>query len=520
MERRAFLASGLSTLALLRVTGTARAAQAPAGRTISRTAGFVRDLARELSRHPYRAPSEVVPDRLRDIGYDAYREIRFRPEKSIWRKEGLGFELQMFPAAYLYQSPVEIFLVDEGRIRRLRASRSLFDLGELGDSVPAGARMSFSGFRIHAPINRRDRYDEFLVFQGASYFRGVGKGHGYGLSARALAIDTTGPGDEEFPLFRSFWIERPETPGAITVHGLLDGPSVTGAYTLVIRPGAETVVDTEAVLFPRRDLHNVGIAPLTSMFLKDTHDPAGPLDFRPSVHDSDGLAIWNGRDEHLWRPLRSPSALAFSAFGDSDPKGFGLVQRARRFEDYEDLEARYEQRPSGWVNPSAGWGEGAVELMEIPTAFEYFDNIVAYWRPKAPLPAGRAHAFSYRLAWCDDAPEDGLLRVHKTRIGAGSRPGAVRFVIDFAGEPGRPLEQVAGNTAVLSDAPPFPTPDADLSSDGGELFHRTVQLNPHVGGARATFELDPKGRREVELRLTLTLGGEPASETWLYRWEA
>lgn len=523
MERRRFLASGLSALALLRTAQAARAevrARAPsAGGFISHTAAFVRELARELSRHGYEAPAEALPETLKTIGYDAYRDVRFRPEKAIWRKEDLGFEIQLFPTAYIYKTPVEIFLVEDGRIRRLRANRSLFDFGPLEGEIPRGARVGFSGFRIHAPLNRRDRYDEFLVFQGASYFRGVGKGHSYGLSARALALNTTGPGDEEFPLFRSFWIERPETEQAITVHALLDGPSVTGAYTFVIRPGAETVVDTDAVLFPRRELANVGLAPLTSMFLKDTHDPNGPLDFRPSVHDSDGLAIWNGRDERLWRPLRSPAAVAISAFGDRDPKGFGLVQRARRFEDYEDLEAHYEQRPSGWVTPSAGWGEGAVELVEIPTAFEYFDNIVAYWRPEAPLAAGQAHGFSYRLSWCDDAPASDLLTVHKSRIGAGSHAGWVRFVIDFAGDPGRSLEKVAGNSAILSDAPSFAVPDIDLSASGGAVLYPVVQLNPHVSGARVTFELDPRGSREIELRLTLTSGGERASETWLYRWE-
>jgi glucans biosynthesis protein len=523
MDRRTFLLAGCSALGLLRSPGSSSAAsgrELHSGSTFkpTPTANYVRRLARKLAKRRYDAPADIPARGLAELDYDGYRQIRFRSDKAIWRKEELGFELQLFPCAYLYRTPIEIFLVDGHEVRRLNGDPALFDFGDSKQPVHR-SRVGLSGFRIHAPLNRRDFYDEFMVFQGASYFRGLGKAHRYGLSARALALNTAGPDAEEFPIFRSFWIERPETPEAITVHGLLDSPSVTGAYTFVVKPGRETLMETEAVLFPRRDLANVGIAPLTSMFLKTTHDPDGPQDFRPSVHDSDGLAVWTGTDEQLWRPLRSPPAFHASYFGDRDPKGFGLVQRERAFEDYQDLEATYEQRPSAWVAPKGSWGTGSVELVEIPTDVEYVDNIVACWRPAQPLAAGGTYSFAYQIAWCDEAPARNLARVHKTRTGLGTRPGTLRFVVDFK-DPSRSIEKVAGSNAIVLDAPPVPNIAAALGASAGSVTPPVVQRNPHLAGTRVTFELDPGDAKDIELRLALTSDGEPASETWLYRWSA
>ena len=521
MERRTFLTAGLSALALLGGRRETLAAPGPATTRLApaspNTIGtMVGNLARGLSRRPYQVPATRLPAALAQMDYDAYREVRFRPEKAVWHDEDLGFELQFFATAYIYRAPVSIYLVEGGRIRKLNAERSYFDFGSRADKIPARTQLGFSGFRIHAPINRRDRYEEFLVFQGASYFRGVGKDQQYGLSARALALNTVGPEPEEFPDFRSFWIERPETTDAITVHALLDSPSVTGAFSFVIKPGRETTQDITAVLYPRRDLDNVGVAPLTSMFLKSSHDAEGPLDFRPSIHDSDGLAAWNGNDERLWRPLLSPPNFEVSNFRDTDPQGFGLIQRERRFEEYQDLEARYELRPSAWVSPVDAWGAGGVELAEIPTQVEYDDNIVAYWRPEETLQAGLSYKYRYRLAWGGDVPASKLMRVGKTRIGAGSSPGALRFVVDFAEN--RSVERVAGNTAVLLDVAGAGPLDAQLSSSAGTVRGPFVQLNPHMPGTRVTFELDPGEERVVELRLSLSSVGESMSEVWLYRW--
>ena len=450
------------------------------------------------------------------MGYDEYRDLRFRPERAVWRAENLGFELQFFVSAYIYRSAVEIFLVEDDSIRPLNADRTLFDFGPQHGKVPLQAPLSFSGFRIHAPLKRPDYYDELLTFQGASYFRGLGRNHSYGLSARALALNTEGPEPEEFPLFRSFWIERPKDQHSLTVHGLLDSPSVTGAYTFVIRPGAATVMDVDAQIFPRRDLSKVGFAPLTSMFLKDTHDGDGPLDFRPAIHDSGGLAALNSRDERLWRPIVSPPEMQTSCFRDSNPKGFGLIQRERQFDAYQDLEAHYQDRPSAWVEPTRDWGDGCVQLIEIPTEAEYFDNIVASWRPDKTFLAGHAYAIGYRLSWCDDVPAWNGYRVGKTRIGVGSRPDTVRFVVDFLDWRGSKLEQVA--SVGITDVPLRPLPEAVISSSAGVIGNPLVQANPDIDGVRATFEFDPQGRKESELRLALVANGEPASEVWLFRW--
>lgn len=521
MQRRTFLATGLAALATLGPSAALSRRKLPAAPTHAPKASknaiarFVRQRAKELARRAFVPPVET-PAPLAAMGYDAYRDLRFRPERAIWRGKNLGFELQFFVSAYIYRSAVDIFLIEGGSVRRLSADRDLFDFGPQDGKVPRNAPLHFSGFRIHAPLKGPDYYDELLAFQGASYFRGLGRHHSYGLSARALALSTEGPEPEEFPLFRSFWIERPKDQSALTVHGLLDSPSVTGAYTFVIAPGAATVMDVEAQIFPRRDLPKVGLAPLTSMFLKATHDGDGPPDFRPAIHDSGALAAWNGADERLWRPLLSPPELQMSCFRDRGPKGFGLIQRERHFDAYQDLEAHYQDRPSAWVEPKGDWGDGCVQLIEIPTQAEYFDNIVAAWRPDKTLHAGHTYSIGYRLSWCDDTPAWRGYRVGATRIGEGSRPGTVRFVIDFLDPRATKPEKVA--SVGVSDVPLRPLPEAVISAGAGLTGPALMQRNDVSGGVRATFELDPQGHKESELRLTLVADGQPASEVWLFRW--
>ena len=347
--RRRDVLTGLGALGL--TSTIASAAPAGAGVPAPDVASEVRRRAIALARAAFVPPVERLPPAMAAMGYDEYRDLRFRPERAVWHGQGLGFELQFFPAAYIYRSPVEIYLVEQGSILPVAAARGLFDFSLQDHRVSLNAPLSFSGFRIHAPLNAPGIYDEFMVFQGSSYFRGLGKGHSYGLSARGLAIGTGSSRPEEFPLFRAFWIERPRHAQSITVHALLDSPSVTGAYSFQIWPGAETRMDIAAELFPRRDLTEVGLAPLTSMFLKDTHDDDGPADFRPAVHDSDGLAVWNARGERLWRPLVSPRQVQNTTLLDDNLRGFGLIQRARSFAAYEDLEANYHKRPSAWVEP-------------------------------------------------------------------------------------------------------------------------------------------------------------------------
>ncbi len=468
-------------------------------------ADTVRKLAEKLAQKPYAKPALDVPEPFNKLSYDQYRDIRFRVEQSLWRPEKLEFEVQMFPLGFLYDVPVEIFSVEGGKARPLKADGRVFALGPLIPKGTEAAPYAFSGFRVHGPINRSDYFDEFVVFQGATYFRAVGRGQHYGMSARGLAINTARPGGEEFPLFRSFWIEKPQ-PGAsgITVHALLDSPSTTGCYRFVVQPGPATVVDVELTLFPRQQIQHVGIAPLTSMFLHGSAHRRILGDFRPAVHDSEGLALLNGKGERLWRPLTNPKKLQTSAFLDRDPKGFGLSQRDRDFGTFQDLEAKYGQRPTVWVEPKGPWGEGYVELIEIPAEEEIHDNIVAYWKPSKPLDPDKSHSFAYRLHWTDVVPVAWPgARVAKSLVGTNRKPGVQLFVIDFDGPAVKELRDL---------------PVAEVSASAGSLAHVVVQRNPELPGVRVSFELNTGGSELIELRLGLKAGDQLLSESWLYRW--
>lgn len=461
--------------------------------------------AKRLSDQPFAKPTMELPEPFNKLSYDQYRDIRFKQDKAIWRGEHIDFEVQPFAMGWLYDMPVDLWLVDNGTASRLLADSHLFSFGPLIGQGPDSAPYGFSGFRIHGPINRSDYFDEYAVFQGASYLRAVGRGEGYGASGRGLAINTGRPGGEEFPFFRTFWIERPR-PNAteIIVHALLDSQSTTGAYRFAIEPGETTVMDVQATLYPRTALSHVGIAPLTSMYLHGQASQRSFGDFRPSVHDSEGLAIVNGGGERLWRPLNNPKTLQISAFMDKGPKGFGLWQRDRAFGNFEDLEARYERRPSLWVEPTGGWGDGFIELIEIPVDDEIHDNIVVYWKPAKDLTAGGPHVFNYKLFWGEDVPTAWSgARVAKTRIGSGKKPGAVLFVIDLTGTSVKDVRDL---------------PAAAVTASAGTITNVVVQRNGEIGGVRATFELNPGDADLVELRFVLKAGDQTISETWLYRW--
>jgi len=466
----------------------------------------VRQLARELAHKAFQEPDTKLPSELKDLTYDQYRSIRFLPDHVWWRGARLPFQIQFFHRGFYYRTRVDIFEVDQGQARPIPYSPDMFSFGKVNPPA-ADSNLGFAGFRLHYPINRPDYYDEVAVFLGASYFRAVGKRQGYGLSARGLAINTADPKGEEFPLFKSFWIERPQTnANSIVVHALLDSKSTTGAYRFTIRPGPATVFDVESVLYPRVDIPNVGIAPATSMFLFDANDRVGVDDYRPAVHDSDGLAIHNGRDEHLWRPLANPTDLQISSFADTDPRGFGLMQRQRDFHSYEDLESHYEKRPSLWTEPIGDWGEGEVRLIEIPSKEEIHDNIVAFWLPKTALTAGGEHNFTYRLHWAMARPQPlPLAQFLHTRVGAGSN-GSRLFVLELLGDK-------------LKDASPENVRGV-VSAGNGQISHVITQPNSETGGWRMSFELSPQQERLVELRAQLFQNDDALSEVWLYRWTA
>ena len=505
MRRRQLIAAGLSmpmALAANRLFAASPAASGPATAFDDET---VPALARALAARAYAAPSTVLPAWLADISYDQYRDIRFRGDHALWHDDGLRFQAQFFHRGFLFKEGVTMHVVEGGRSRELPYRSADFEFGPSLHPSGDDAALGFAGFRLHAPLNRPDYFDELCVFLGASYFRAVAPGLAYGLSARGLALGSGDPGAEEFPVFRSFWLERPD-PGAaqLVVHALLDSPSVAGAFRFAITPGDETVFDVDARLYPRVTLASAGIAPLTSMFEFDAHDRVGLDDVRPAVHDSDGLALWTGGDEQAWRPLRNPALLEHSGFQDRDPRGFGLMQRKRGVGDFQDLEAGYEKRPSCWVEPLDPWGAGEVHLVEIPTRDEFNDNIVAFWRPAEPLAAGREHRFRYRLHWCrDHAWHPRLARAVASRSGALDQGGGRLYIVDFAGGD---LDGRADGVRVQA------------SASAGALRNPVTYRNPDTGGWRMSFEIEPGAAPAVELRAWLEDDSGRLSETWLSRW--
>ena len=467
---------------------------------------MVADLARTLAAAPY-APPPPVAEGWRQLTYDQFKSIWFDTRNALYRTTGSAVQAEFFPAGLYFTAKIAINAVTGGQAHAVRFERRVFDMTDRFPDLPDDGT-GFSGFRLLGEMVQKGIWQEYAAFQGASYFRAIARDLAYGISARGLALDTAAATPEEFPLFREFWIEE-AAPGAgqAVIHALLDSPSVAGAYRFVIAPGASTVMDIEARLFPRRDLTGAGIAPGTSMFLFNDLNRAGHDDFREAVHDSDGLLMRNGAGETLWRPLTNPKSLELSAFADTAPRGFGLMQRARGGEADTDLVAHYERRPSLWVEPLGDWGPGQVVLVEIPTDKEINDNIVAFWHPAAPLAAGQEHVFAYRLHWCDRAPDEGdVARVVSTRGGARVFEEGRIFAIDFAPHP------------ALGDDPG--AIEARVSASAGALSVPLLQVNPATGGMRLDLTLRPPATGSAELRAELWRAGVRRSEVWLFRWSA
>jgi len=465
--------------------------------------------ARALAEQPYKPPAIRMPNEIRDLDYDQYRDIRFRPEKAIWRPEKLPFELMLFLQGRAVSEPVAINLVEPSGERPLAFDPALFDFGKNKIDPDKLRDLDFNGFRVHFPLNKPSYKDEVLVFQGASYFRAVGKGQGYGLSARGLAVDTAAASGEEFPRFVEFWIERPRSNAtSLVIHALLDSKRVAGAYRFVLTPGSETTMQVTVRLFLRERIDKLGLAPLTSMYAFGENQP-GHDDFSPEVHDSDGLSIQGADGEWIWRPLVNPKRLLVTAFTLTNPRGFGLMQRDRSPASYEDPEALYERRPSAWIEPIGNWGTGRVELVQIPTPDETNDNIVAYWVPQAIPAPGKQVDFAYRLHWqsVGTAPADKAW-VIQTRRGRGfvkRVDGEINFVVDFDGPP---LRGLAAGEAIE----PVIWVDANAEVRERNLFRNAVS-----GAWRMTVRIkrnDPA--KPVELRAYLKQQQTTLSETWSY----
>lgn len=487
---------------------------------------FVVERARAQAQRPYEPPDTMAAAAVATLTYGQQRAIRFRDEEAIWRGE-TPFELQLFHPVGGFRVPVAIHLVESDTTRTLDFDPGLFERGDELDGVrlDLGAETGYAGFRALSALNEPGRVDEVVSFLGASYFRLLGPGHVYGLSSRGLAVDVASPDGEEFPDFREFWIVRPDTAATtLTFYGLLDGPSVVGAYRFDLTPGSPglndapptgTVMDVDARLFVRRDIALLGVAPLTSMYLHGTFRPGGDDDVRPRVHDSEGLLMASQGGEWIWRPLTNRASIQVTSMRGREPRGFSLVQRDRDFGHYLDLEAQYHRRPSEWVEVVGGdWGTGGVTLVELPTDSEFNDNIVAFWAPDGGARAGDERHFRYRLHTFDAHRTEQLsARVVRTRIGWDALPGQAsppprthrRIVVDFEGAS---LSALDDDTEV----------EAVVQTSAGQIDDVRVERLPG-GGRRATFSLQPDGARPADLRLYLR-GDTILSETWSYLWRA
>ncbi|MDF9617151.1 glucan biosynthesis protein G [Pseudomonas entomophila] len=461
--------------------------------------------AKDLAGQKYEAPKSNLPPVFRDMKYADYQKIRFLQEKAEWAKDKTPFKLSFYHQGMHFDTPVTINEITANKVEEIKYDPSRFEFGDVPHDADATKNLGYAGFRVLYPINKADKQDEIMTLLGASYFRVVGKGHRYGLSARGLAIDTALPSGEEFPRFREFWIEKPKPKDKhLVIYALLDSPRSTGAYKLTLRPGEDTLVDVKSRVYLRDNVSRLGIAPLTSMYLFGPNQPSKVMNYRPALHDSEGLSIHAGNGEWLWRPLNNPKHLAVSNFSVENPRGFGLLQRQRDFSDYEDLDDEYEKRPSTWIEPKGDWGKGTVDLVEIPTADETNDNIVAFWSPEKLPEVGKPFEYDYRLRWTikEDqlhSPELGWVKQTLRSTGDVKQSnlirqadGTVAFLVDFIGPN---LATLPADTAVRSQV---------SVGDNAEVVENNLRYNPETKGWRLTLRLkvqDPKKATEMRAAL-------------------
>ncbi len=469
----------------------------------------LRQKAKELAAAPFVPETPPAPEVVKTIDFDAVQKIKFRPERGLWAGDAHARPIRMFHLDKFNGLPVRINVVSGGMAREVLYSREDFDYGDAALKASLPAALGFCGFRV---MNGPRADTDWLAFQGASYFRSSGEEDQYGASARGIAVNTAI--DEEFPRFVEFWLEQKGNEPAVTIYALLDGPSLAGAYKFEAAKDRGAAIGVTAELFARKDIERLGIAPLTSMYWYAKGDRRYSADWRPEIHDSDGLALYTGSGERIWRPLINPPSVHTNSFLDVNPKGFGLMQRDRTFADYEDDGAFYNRRPSLWVEPIGNWGEGAVQLVEIPTGDEVHDNIVAYWTPKAPVKAGDNLAFAYRLFFRNDEPQPGTLaRAVATRTGIDGIPGAEahydphrrKFVIDWEGGP------------LTGMAPRFDVTPV-VSASHGTVSNAYVVKVVGTEKWRSLFDLSVGGGKTSDLRCYLKLGDQTLTETWLYQY--
>ncbi|MFM9974781.1 MAG: glucan biosynthesis protein [Beijerinckiaceae bacterium] len=519
MNRRRFLHGTLTAALSTHLPALQAQAQQPSGALAflqsllqdgSRfDASKVTEAARLLAARPYTPPNLTLPEPFSGMNAETYAGIQHRPERLIWGDDPRGFMIEPLHRGSVFAAPVSISVVEDGTVRSIVYDAGRYSFGKL--AAPANTPdIGFSGFRLHAAGEsareaKGEATGEAATFQGGTFFRSLAKGQRPGAMARAVAIKTGDPRGEEFPLFRAFWIERPTSSGMIVIHAVADSESATAAFRFTLRRGDVTIIDAETTVFARTAIDHIGFGCVQGTFLFGANRRRSVDDLRPAVHDTNGLQMLTGRGEWIWRPLNNPGELQISSFMDENPKAFGLVQRDRDFGSYQDDDNRYDLRPTLWVEPIGDWGQGSVQLTEIPSDSEINDNIVVYWRPRAALAAGSQTSFAYRQFWAWHPPERNELAITSTfRVGRGSTARRRRFLVEFAGD-----SLAAENTADFRLA---------LNAFSGQIVSQRVIFNAMRKTARVLFELDPGSETAVELRLALYEGEKQLTETWLYRW--
>ena len=522
LDRRALLGAMAAASAFGLAAAGATPAAAQAGLTLGAPNPFSFDLLKETARlmagQPYAAPARPAPDLVGKLNYEEWGKLTFNTDAAIFADGPGRFPVTFFHLGMFFAKTVDMFVVADGRAREIVYDQSMFNMPQTSPARQLPKGIGFAGFRIQ---EARDgaldwRKNDWAAFLGASYFRAIGETFQYGQSARGVAIDVAVAGrDEEFPDFTRFFIETPAGGGdTMVVYALLDGPSVTGAYRFSMTRTKGVIMDIEHTLHLRKDVARLGIAPLTTMYWYSETVKETAIDWRPEVHDSDGLSMWTGSGERLWRALNNPERTTASSFSDASPKGYGTMQRDRVFDHYIDG-VYYDRRPSVWVEPQGDWGRGAVQLVEIPTDDEIHDNVVAMWVPAEPASAGTAYGFKYRLHWLADDPyPTALARCVATRLGRGGQPGLPRpahvrkFLVEFLGGP-------------LDDLPFGVAPEPVVSASRGTFgpYRLTEAVPDGVNGHwRTQFDLVVDGSDPVELRCILKLGDKVVSETWLFQY--
>ncbi|MBN9019770.1 MAG: glucan biosynthesis protein D [Rhizobiales bacterium] len=514
--RRDTLVTILAAMAAAALPSAGHAAEEDKGLAFGPAEPFSFDtlkaMAAENARKPWvnaRSPYGAILDK---IDYDNFQAIVFNKDYALWGDGKGGAPIQLFHLGKYFQEPCLIYAVEDGKAREILYRQRYFDFPAKHPAHQLPDDIGFSGFRVEAPSQKTD----WLAFLGASYFRSSGALDQYGLSARGIAIDTALPdATEEFPRFSHFWLERiAGVEDKVIIYCLLDGPSITGAYKMVASKDKTVLIDVDCSLYPRKPIKRLGVAPLTSMYWYSETIRKRAIDWRPEVHDSDGLAMWTGTGERIWRPLNNPPSVSTNAFLDSGIRGFGLLQRDRDFAHYQDDGVFYDRRASVWIEPKGDWGKGQVQLVEIPTDREIDDNIVVYWVPDEVVAPGAKLDFAYRLYWGVDEPFPADLgRVVGTYVGVGGipgqprPPGAVRFVIDFRGEAVASLKRGDG------------TPEITLSRGKASLADAYPVVAGEPGLYRAFFDTVVEGDGPLDMRLFVRgKDGRALTETWLYQY--